>query len=295
MSVKIMGLVWDLNNGEIEREEKYVLLAYADHADHKGYSIFPAVATIAEKTGYGERSIQAITRSLEAKGFMVEDGRGPKGTNKWRIPLSKDGAKIAPLQKIQGVEKASRGAEVKQDGGESATTPESSLTHQEPSLGSGLSEKELQQANAKVTAMIENAKKVKYQNRDKIPEPYLVFADLYFELTRQEPTKRVIMDWFRTFEDWKAEGLQPEHIRAAYEYANRPDGGFPVGRPGALTNTAVAMKSKMLQAPARPAFDTAAVEATRRMLDEKEKNFVPPPEGVRPKISQLTSKLSIRS
>lgn len=110
--------------------------------------------------------------------------------------------------------------------------------------GSGLSEKELAQANAKVTAILENEKKVKYPNRDKLPEPYLPFADLYNQLTGQEPTKRVIMDWMQTFEEWKQEGLQPEHIRAAYQHATRPEGGFLVGRPGALTNTAVAMKSK---------------------------------------------------
>lgn len=109
-----------------------------------------------------------------------------------------------------------------------------------------LSEKDKADANRQVTDMISNSRKVKYQNRDKIPEPYLLFADLYFELTKQEPTKRVIFDWFNAFEDWKQEGLQPEHIRAAWEHANRPDGGFAVGRPGALTNTAVAMKSKML-------------------------------------------------
>lgn len=108
----------------------------------------------------------------------------------------------------------------------------------------GLSEKQIKQANQQVTDMIANSKKVKYPNRDKIPELYLHFADLYNELTGQEPTKRVIMDWFQTFEDWKTEGLQLDHIRAAWKYANRPEGGFPVGRPGALTNTAVAMKSK---------------------------------------------------
>lgn len=110
----------------------------------------------------------------------------------------------------------------------------------------GLSEKDLQQVNAKVDFILENEKKVKYQNRDKLPEPYLHFADLYNQLTGQEPTKRVIMDWMQTFEEWKQEGLQDDHIRAAWQYANRPEGGFPVGRPGALTNTAVAMKSKSM-------------------------------------------------
>jgi hypothetical protein len=151
----------------------------------------------------------------------------------------------------------------------------------------GLSEKELSQANAQVTAMIENSKKAKYQNRDKIPDPYLTFADLYNELTKQEPTKRSIQEWFMTFEDWKAEGLQPEHIRAAWNYANRPDGGFPVGRPSALTNTAVAMKSKMLQANAAPAINEGAVEATKKLVEEKFSGaFVPPPPGLRPRLPQ---------
>ena len=70
MSVKIMGLVWDL---DLPQNEKFVLLAYADHADHNGNNIFPAVSTIAEKTGYSERSIQGITRSLEEKGYLIKE------------------------------------------------------------------------------------------------------------------------------------------------------------------------------------------------------------------------------
>src|SRR5258707_9134395 len=83
VSVKIMGLVWDLDNSQIDRGEKYILLAYADHADHQGKNIFPAIATICKKTGYKEREAQVITRSLEQKGYLVEDGQGPHGTNKW--------------------------------------------------------------------------------------------------------------------------------------------------------------------------------------------------------------------
>lgn len=102
----------------------------------------------------------------------------------------------------------------------------------------------IQSSNKAVDFILESEKKIKYQNRDKLPEPYLHFADLYNQLTGQEPTKRVLMDWMQTFEEWKQEGLQPEHIRAAYLHATRPEGGFLVGRPGSLTNTAVAMKSK---------------------------------------------------
>ena len=97
-----MSKVWDIPNDEIGPNEKYVLLAYADHADHEGKSIFPAVETIIKKTGYSERSVQYITRSLEESGYLIPDGQGRKGTNKWYIPLDEGGAKIAPVQKLRG-------------------------------------------------------------------------------------------------------------------------------------------------------------------------------------------------
>jgi hypothetical protein len=110
--------------------------------------------------------------------------------------------------------------------------------------GGGLTDKEFEQANAQVTAMIENSRKVTYANRDKIPPALLEYCDLYFDLTGQQPTKRVLFQWLGDFNDWISEGLQEKDIRAAYKHATRPDGGFLVGRPGSLTNTAVALKSK---------------------------------------------------
>lgn len=163
-------------------------------------------------------------------------------------------------------------------------TPTSISESKSSSMG-GLSEKDYANANAQVTAMIENAKKVKYENRDKIPEPYLPLCDAYVELTKQAPTKRVLMDWLSAFSDWISEGLQPAHIRAAYQHANRPDGGFLVGRPGSLTNTAVALRSK--SQTSAPQIDEAAIEKTRQMLERKELNFTPaPPPSVRPQIKQ---------
>lgn len=99
MSVKTMALVWDLDNEIIDREEKYVLLAYADHSDHDGRNMYPSIDLICKKTGYSERSIQTITRSLEEKGFLIEDGKGPKGTNKW---IYGGGAEFAGVQKTGG-------------------------------------------------------------------------------------------------------------------------------------------------------------------------------------------------
>lgn len=128
MSVKAMAEVWDL---DLPRSEKFVLLAYVDHADHNGKNIFPAVATIMKKTGYEERSVQSITRALEKRGLLVPDGKGPKGTNRWRYPIG-EGANFAGVQK-----EAQKGCK-KQRKGVQPTAPEPSLTDKkEPSLKEG--------------------------------------------------------------------------------------------------------------------------------------------------------------
>lgn len=109
-----------------------------------------------------------------------------------------------------------------------------------------LSQKELDQANAKVDVMVENSRKVKYENREKIPEPYLALCDVYVDLTGQKPNKHVLMDWLGTFSDWVSEGLQPGDIRAAHAHAISPR-GFLVVRPGSLTKTAVALRGSRLR------------------------------------------------
>ena len=105
MSDKMNGAVWDMecpaiyNGMEFKPGHKFVLLAYADHADHWGKNIYPAIETIAKKTGYDKRSVQRLTRELEEMGALVEDGQGPHGTNKWKMPLDRGGDKITPLDR----------------------------------------------------------------------------------------------------------------------------------------------------------------------------------------------------
>jgi hypothetical protein len=198
-----------------------------------------------EETGLTRHEQDSARKACEK--YLKSDLRSVPATLHWKVDED-----VLSADLLGEIGQTSLPKSGKQERGKAANIKRNAETTTETTSekGGGLSEKEIQQANAKVDAMIANSKKVKYQNRDKIPEPYLDFADLYNELTKQEPTKRSIMDWFGTFEDWKSEGLQSEHIRAAWQYANRPEGGFPVGRPGSLTTTAVAMKSKMLAKPA---------------------------------------------
>lgn len=107
MSVKTMGLVWDMkcpdeiNGLQFKPGHKFVLIAYADHADHNGRNIWPAIETIARKTGYNERSVQRLTGELQEMGVMCDDGKGPKGTNRWYISGG-GGDKIAPVTRERG-------------------------------------------------------------------------------------------------------------------------------------------------------------------------------------------------
>src|SRR4030067_2948224 len=86
MSVIIMGLVWEAN---LPQREKLILLAYADHADHEGNNVYPSIGLIAWKTGYKERAVQRITKSLVAKGIMILGGSSRYGTNLYKIDISK--------------------------------------------------------------------------------------------------------------------------------------------------------------------------------------------------------------
>lgn len=108
MSVKAMGLVWDLecpasiNGMDFRPSHKYLLIAYADHADHNGRNIWPAVSTMAKKTGLDVRTVQRLTSDMATMGLLLEDGQGPRGTNKWYLPISEGGDSLTPPAGCRG-------------------------------------------------------------------------------------------------------------------------------------------------------------------------------------------------
>ena len=108
MSVKAQALVWDLvcpgmiNGVAFRPSHKYALIAYADHADHAGKNIYPAVPTISRKTGLDDRTVQRLTHDLECMGLLIEDGMGPKGTNKWKLPFNAGGDRLSPVALRRG-------------------------------------------------------------------------------------------------------------------------------------------------------------------------------------------------
>ena len=88
MSGLIVGLVFEMPiTDEFTSEVKFTAAIYADHAWQDGTHAHPAVATVAKKTGYHERSVQRYVRVLETLKVLILDGRGPHGTNNYKFPL----------------------------------------------------------------------------------------------------------------------------------------------------------------------------------------------------------------
>lgn len=132
MSVKIMGAVWD---ADLPRDEKFILLSYADHAAHDGTGIYPSVGRTAWKTGYHRRSVQTITKKLVTRRILIPDGKGWNDTNRYRLDVMalpqregyKRGANSAPCKKQQeGVQKTAKGS--------ANSAPNPLLNRQESSL-----------------------------------------------------------------------------------------------------------------------------------------------------------------
>jgi hypothetical protein len=257
-----------------------------------------------DETGLTEAELDTAREKCRSVGVIEEKLKGVPATLHYRVIKSKVYELLGfQFPQIPGSNQSGlpEGSEIpdKQESGTNGDFNKESESTSTTTPPVGLSEKEKAQANAKVDAMIANTKKVTYRNREKLPEPYLMFGDLYFELTKQEPTKSDLMDWMGTFEEWKQKGLRPEHIRAAFAHAAR-DGGFPVGRPGSLTNTAVGMKTKMLT-NAAPAINDSAVETTKQTVEEKfsgeftpRPDHVPAPVLIKQKLQEAAQQRRIR-
>ena len=76
MSVKVMGLLWDL---DLPPSDKLVALALADHADHDGNRAYPSVPMLAYKVGLGTTQTRAHLRALEGMGVIVRVNLGKGG------------------------------------------------------------------------------------------------------------------------------------------------------------------------------------------------------------------------
>jgi hypothetical protein len=97
VSVKLMSIVWEI---DLPPGEKLVLLALADQANDEGRQCWPSVATIARKSGQGERTVRRALDHLEKADHLTRDHRDGNSTQ-YHIHPCQNGspAKSAPLPK----------------------------------------------------------------------------------------------------------------------------------------------------------------------------------------------------
>ncbi len=90
MSVKVMALVWD--HYPRGGNELLVMLKLADHADHDGDRVFPAVSSIAKLSRVSDRTVQRALRTIEKRGWLVlvkETTGRPGEARRYRVPVER--------------------------------------------------------------------------------------------------------------------------------------------------------------------------------------------------------------
>jgi hypothetical protein len=121
MSIRVMTRVWEHSTSS--GGPLLVLLAIADFADDRGVA-YPSMETLGAKARLDPRNAQRAVRRLERAGELeVTTGKGPHGTNLFRVRLAET------VQPSLGVTSAPGGAKRRgwrrnhQGGGATTTTP----------------------------------------------------------------------------------------------------------------------------------------------------------------------------
>jgi hypothetical protein len=100
MSIHVMNEVW--SKSQHKGGALNLMLAIADFASDQG-SAYPGVPTLAQKIRMSTRNTQLLLRKLEESGELkVEEGAGPRGTNRYQIQLQNLGKKPAKIAAVPG-------------------------------------------------------------------------------------------------------------------------------------------------------------------------------------------------
>lgn len=262
-------MIADMDESELKTTLIMIRQTFGFHRE--GFRM--GIGKLAKKTGMSDNSVKAGAKAAEERGTFKRLNPDAKTEAEWGLVV--DGSTIDPPES---------GSTIDPVGGQPLTHSGSTIDPQSPlqrknkeTKKVALSSKELAQANAQVDAMIEAGRKMKYTNREMIPEVYLPFCDVFVEETGLKPTKRVINDWIASFSDYLSEAISPEHLRQACKQAN-----FTVTRPGSLTGLAAAIAAK----PAS-ARQPVIVRAT-----EEDQKVTPAPSWVREKAEQRRAMLA---
>jgi hypothetical protein len=123
MSVKVMSAVWEL---DLPMNDKFVLLAFADHADDSGFC-YPSLGRIAWKCGISRDTVRRCSVRFKVSGLMevLEESNGRGSTPRYRIKTEK-GSRLQPFTGKGGAAETVKGGKSPVKGG-TAMLPESSF------------------------------------------------------------------------------------------------------------------------------------------------------------------------
>ncbi len=134
-----MSMVW---NSGLPKNQKMCLLAYADHANDDGTSVYPGEAKMKDKTSDSAGNVRRVTKLLIEDGLLIQTKRGHRGQRaEYRINIETLAAHLArhseelkgaQEEKERRAESADRRA-LRSRKARAAATP----NHQDPSQPSG--------------------------------------------------------------------------------------------------------------------------------------------------------------
>ena len=133
MSVSVMTLVW---RSELPANHKLVLLAYADHANDDGTSVYPGEDWMAAKTSYTGGNVRRVTKELVDSGFLRRVKRGHTGQRaEWEVDVDRlKGAQSARLLELEGARREAKRRAAEPEEARGTATPNVIEPSVEPSV-----------------------------------------------------------------------------------------------------------------------------------------------------------------
>jgi predicted transcriptional regulator len=117
MSIKLMSLVWDIDDDEVKDARLLTLLSLADHANDEG-QCGPSIPRLAKRARVSERQVQRVLQWLIDAGYVkvIEKGNGRGNVTNYQITLKGD--VVTPIKPVKGVKKSPNKPSIKGDIGD---------------------------------------------------------------------------------------------------------------------------------------------------------------------------------
>ena len=106
--MSIEALNWALHV-PVGGNRKVILLGLANHAHPNGTETYPSLNTLAVYAHCDRSTARRNVRWLVKNGWAIPDGKGPKGQEKFRLPLDRVGGGEMPPQAVSGLAEARDG------------------------------------------------------------------------------------------------------------------------------------------------------------------------------------------